>query len=906
MADPPSVHPQRDGHVYNSIVDRIQEQEYPSLIGTTYLDHAGTTPYAKSAIENWTAELTANLFGNPHSASAASQLSSRRIDDIRLKVLKFFNASPDDFDIVFVANATAAIKLVFEAFRDNGNGFWYGFHADAHTSLVGGRELAGKGSMCFQHDQSLEAWIATMKDQTTSLNTLQLIAYPAQSNMTGRRLSMQYCEQIRKNAAGSGRKVYTLLDVASLVSTSPLDLGDASTAPDFVALSFYKIFGFPDLGALIVRKNSADVLMQKRYFAGGTVDGVTLSDGGWHMKKTTLHDALEEGTLPFHNILALDHAMNSHAQIFGSMEQVSRHSKYLAAKARSFLTTSRHANGKPICEVYGPSETASHGPIVAFNLRGSSGKIISASEVEKLCIIKGIQLRTGGLCNPGGIAHHLNISSDQVKSNYTAGRRCNGSSELIDGKPTGAIRISFGAMSTRADLHHFISFIEEYYIERNILGGISDRSCGDVSNSSRYIVQSLSVYPIKSCGAFKIPPNTRWQVTAKGLAWDREWCLVHEGTNVALSQKRCPRMALLQPSIDLTQRKLSISYKGEGKPRVIDVDLDESPTSIITSAQTCYEAVFKLQNSRVCGDTVPIHVYNSTSVNAFFSDVLGVPCCLARYSRETAHPRNVSIRKPSGDTAAPNTSKQQPQLMLSNESPILIVSTSSVNELNSQIKQTSLQTGKPAPPEVSASSFRANIIVAPAPRSPTEPPSDTPYVEDTWTSLSITPPPSPSESHPLPSWLFSTSTSSSSSASQNDSRSSSSSITNSIPGSFFSSHPDVGIEPDATAPFSPPPDNARGCGPKPGGLTLDILGPCQRCAMLGINQITAQAQTEPFCTLAKTRRKGDGRVWFGVHAALAGVDGGQDQGKGGGHGDDGGDGGVLYVQVGDCVVPSVG
>lgn len=51
--------------------------------------------------------------------------------------------------------------------------------------------------------------------------------------------------------------------------TPPLDLGEASTAPDFTALSFYKIFGFPDLGALIVRKSTVSVLERRKFFGGG-------------------------------------------------------------------------------------------------------------------------------------------------------------------------------------------------------------------------------------------------------------------------------------------------------------------------------------------------------------------------------------------------------------------------------------------------------------------------------------------------------------------------------------------------------------------------------------------------------------------------------------------------------------
>jgi molybdenum cofactor sulfurtransferase len=85
-------------------------------------------------------------------------------------------------------------------------------------------------------------------------------------------------------------------------------LSNPTTAPDFVALSFYKIFGFPNLGALLVRKESANVLQSRRYFGGGTVDMVIAINDTWHAKKDlSTHDRLEDGTLPFHSILALNH-----------------------------------------------------------------------------------------------------------------------------------------------------------------------------------------------------------------------------------------------------------------------------------------------------------------------------------------------------------------------------------------------------------------------------------------------------------------------------------------------------------------------------------------------------------------------------------------------------------------------
>ena len=78
--------------------------------------------------------------------------------------------------------------------------------------------------------------------------------------MTGQQWSLDWCKHVNAIRQSRGKHVYTLFDAAALASTSPLDLSDEAAAPDFTTVSFYKIFGFPDLGALVVRKASADIL----------------------------------------------------------------------------------------------------------------------------------------------------------------------------------------------------------------------------------------------------------------------------------------------------------------------------------------------------------------------------------------------------------------------------------------------------------------------------------------------------------------------------------------------------------------------------------------------------------------------------------------------------------------------
>jgi len=74
-------------------------------------------------MERFMTDMMSNLYGNPHSASPSSQLSANRIEDTRPRILQLFKADPEGFDVGFVANATACIKLVMDAFRDQEGGF---------------------------------------------------------------------------------------------------------------------------------------------------------------------------------------------------------------------------------------------------------------------------------------------------------------------------------------------------------------------------------------------------------------------------------------------------------------------------------------------------------------------------------------------------------------------------------------------------------------------------------------------------------------------------------------------------------------------------------------------------------------------------------------------------------------
>ena len=298
-----------------------------------------------------------------------------------------------------------------------------------------------------------------------------LFAYTAQSNLNGHRPPLRWSGQIRSSPHRIHRNIYTLLNAAAYVTTAQLDLSNPDTSPDFTALSFYKIFDFPDMGALIVRKAASHILRHRRYFGGGTVEMVIALDAAWHAKKTqSLHDELEDGTLPFHSIIALDSAFDIHERLFGSKVRVSAHACYLSHVLYSRLSSIRHSNGLPVCEIYKHPDSTygnskSQGPTIAFNVRNSQGGWVGKSDVEKMATVRGIQLRTGGVCNPGGIATYLDLRSWELRRNFAQGMRCGDDFDILAGKLTGVVRVSFGAMSSMRDVETFVRFIRELFVE---------------------------------------------------------------------------------------------------------------------------------------------------------------------------------------------------------------------------------------------------------------------------------------------------------------------------------------------------------------------------------------------------------------------------------------------------------
>jgi molybdenum cofactor sulfurtransferase len=442
-------------------------------VGLTYLDHGGTTLASKSLLKSFSKEMRRNLLANPHSDASDPSASSTIVAETRLKVLRMFNADPERFDIVFTANATASVKLVLECFSGLDSGFNYFYHRNCHTSLVGVRELATR-SDCLASDEDTETWLDHGYDYpaTTNSGRTTLFAYPAQSNMNGQRLPLQWSQRLRKS--GKHPDTYTLLDVAALVSTTTLDLSDHMSAPDFTVLSFYKIFGFPDLGALIVRKASSHMLEYRKYFGGGTTEMTTcFEETPWVARKeANLYNRLEDGTIAIRSILALRCAMDCHQQLFGDMGDIAKHTGWLSKTLYERLRAVKHANGISVCHIYKAPTSSfddprTQGATITFNVSQSDGSWISPHKIGALLREQNIHIRTGSLCNPGGMASALGLSPADIRAAFDAGFRCNHYEDVRKGGAVfGMVRVTFGAMSTMEDVEIFARFVEDNFVDR--------------------------------------------------------------------------------------------------------------------------------------------------------------------------------------------------------------------------------------------------------------------------------------------------------------------------------------------------------------------------------------------------------------------------------------------------------
>lgn len=524
---------------------------------------------------------------------------------------------------MFTSGTTAALKLIAECFTfelcndldGNGNdeesptkgAFVY--TRDNHTSVLGMREIVKTDRINhIERDDLLQEFDKDDNKPRDSPHSNSLLVVAAQCNYNGFKFPLEIIDKVHRNGTKIDRssKWFVCLDAASFVSTNFLDL--TKYEPDFVCCSFYKLFGYPTgLGALLVRKEAEHVI-DKRYYGGGTVK-IAMSGLNWHRKRDTFHERLEDGTVPFLSIISLLSGFQTIERLvppglnngLNTMQRISKHVFNLAAYAYSTFESMKYEpSGNPVVKLYHDTDFrktawSRQGGILNFNVLRDDGSFVGFAEVAYLATVHNIYLRTGCFCNTGACQRHLGLSNDDLRRQYGAGHICGDSNDLVNGVPTGSVRISIGYMTKKSDVEAVIEMIRACYARtanerQKVNQYLSDKV--KLSQSITVQLKMICVYPIKSCAPFKI--TTEWPLSARGLRYDREWMIITE-TGTSFTQKNSTRLCMIRPEINLADHSMTLQFP-RMKTICLRLDDDDKKSSIRKSGMIC--------QSKVCGDRV--------------------------------------------------------------------------------------------------------------------------------------------------------------------------------------------------------------------------------------------------------------------------------------------------------------
>ena len=249
-----------------------------------------------------------------------------------------------------------------------------------------------------------------------------------------------------------------LVDCAAFAPTNHLDL--SKWHPDFVPISFYKMFGYPTgVGCLLVRK-AALAKLQRPWFAGGTIRAASVQ-GEWH-EMIEGQAAFEDGTINYLALPAVAIGLR-HLMSIG-MEVIHERVKCLTSWLLDNLLCLSHSNGMPLVQVYGPHTYDRRGATITLNFLTPDGYIIDERVVDQRANKYKLSLRTGCFCNPGAAEAAFHVSEAALLRLSNQVERISWDQFLaeVGMQSGGAVRISLGLATNFADVYRCLQFAQTF------------------------------------------------------------------------------------------------------------------------------------------------------------------------------------------------------------------------------------------------------------------------------------------------------------------------------------------------------------------------------------------------------------------------------------------------------------
>ena len=732
---------ERVGSNYSENIEKWRNHEFPQHYSNkeVYLDYAGAGLTSASQWRSIHAAQTENIWGNPHSSLAgpASARTCGLIQQAKHAVAIHFDCGAD-YDIVFTASTTDALRIVAHSFPWS-NGSQLVYSHNSHTSVIGMRPVAmSKGATfsCIDSTQLLNYFYNNNNNNNNNnvanpySSSKHLMVMPLECNFAGDKLPD--CKTIC-SAVSSSPCFFTLVDLARAASHSPISLSQLK--PDLAVISFYKIFGYPTgLGALFVNNKRVKPLLQNLlYFGGGAVDFVSA-----HHDICFIRSPFEHGTSNYHGIVALLAGFQELKRV-GGMQTIQRHTASLASELVRRLREMRHysTTNLPVVQIYGDWANVSTeslqkpycpnwpGPTIAFNILASDGSYIGYNEVAKLAILNtpSIQLRTGCFCNPGACQKALQWTDSQLLDNYhVMGHKCGDDTDLINGRPTGALRVSLGKDSTYEDIKVLLNFIHDKFVSRSEFLHVPTTS--KPPSKVKAVMSEIYIYPIKSCRGISVQ---RCVIHNGHLKYDRQFALVDSSGEV-LRLAKFPKMAHIRPFIDFERHLMIVTCPKYPTPLTIDLNVNDEYSTIIP------------RSANICGTICQGQIVGDQLVSEWFTNYLCVPCWLVQHSpneirdskgdnSNTKHDNNTNSNT-KHDKSTNNINKHT--FAFANESPFLAIYHHSLEILNQALIDASQ-------PPVTAAHFRPNFVLKKSSSLFHDDSKNLPHLhhheEDVWTRL---------------------------------------------------------------------------------------------------------------------------------------------------------------------------
>jgi len=221
------------------------------------------------------------------------------------------------------------------------------------------------------------------------------------------------------------------------------------------------MFGYPTgVGALIGRHSALERL-HRPWFAGGTITVASVQADRYYLASGAA--AFEEGTINYETLPAVEIGLEFLESV--GLEVIHRRVQALTRWLIAALLGLRHRTGRPLVALYGPRTSEMRGGTITMNFLDPAGSVIDHRVVEERASGRMISLRTGCFCNPGAGELALGLSKEELVScflgsedrmSYDDFRRC------VDGKSSGALRVSLGMASNFADVHAFAQLAQQF------------------------------------------------------------------------------------------------------------------------------------------------------------------------------------------------------------------------------------------------------------------------------------------------------------------------------------------------------------------------------------------------------------------------------------------------------------